>query len=98
MGGRKSPGRTRPRPRARHRVTGFLLVAEALSAFETAASEHVAPAAGRHALEEPMLLLAVQLLRLIGSEHIHSPSLRGKTSQINSIADRRSNCQEKARG
>ena len=49
------------------------LVAQTGSTLGTAASQHLAAIAGRHSLSEAMLLLSVELLGLIGSQHLEKP-------------------------
>ena len=52
------------------------LVAQTGSTLGTAASQHLAAIAGRHSLSEAMLLLSVELLGLIGSQHVKNPPFR----------------------
>lgn len=61
------------------------LVTQLCAALGTTASKHFAAVLGSHSLTEAVLLLAVNLLRLVGSEHFF-PSLRGKTLQDMSIS------------
>lgn len=52
------------------------LIAQTGSTLGTAASQHLAAIAGRHSLSEAMLLLSVELLGLIGSQHVKNPPFR----------------------
>ena len=58
-----------------HTAVVLRSVRQGLSAFRSATGQHLATVAVGHSFTEAMLLLAVQLLRLIGTKHSKYTSL-----------------------